>query len=320
MKNVNLTRNDGVNGDDIHKKGFKMGEKKYAVYKHTSPKGKVYVGCTSQKLNHRFGRNGNGYKFSKELYKDIEEFGWDSFEHEVVSSDLNEDEAYALEKDMIHSLEATNPNKGYNVSIGGKGVVGQSGSKHPMYGKRHTEESRRKMSESHIGTVLSEETKRRISDANKGRVVSEYQRSRIIEANRNRIITEESKQKNRDAHLGRRHTEETKQKMSESRKGHPTSEETRQKIRIANTGKHPTEETRIKLSTSHLGICPSDETRIKMRKSNPNKKRTLCVETGIVYDSASEAGRMTGLRKNRISDACTGVSETCGGYHWKYVD
>lgn len=295
-------------------------EKKHTIYKHISPDGKVYVGCTSQKLSKRFGKNGYGYKFNERLYDDIERSGWDNFKHEIVASGLNENEAYKLEKEIIHSLDSTNPNKGYNVTGGGKGVTGLYGAKRHMYGKHHTEESRRKMRESHLGTVLSEETRRKLSEANKGRMPSEYQRLRIIESNRNRIVTEESKQKNRDAHLGRRHTEDTRRKMSESRTGHSTSEETRRKISIANTGKHPSEETRNKLSTSHLGKYPSEETRIKMRNSSPNKKRTLCVETGVIYDSASEAGRMTGLRKNRISDACTGVSETCGGYHWEYVD
>lgn len=35
--------------------------KKFIVYKHTSPNGKIYIGITSQVPNHRW-RNGNGYK------------------------------------------------------------------------------------------------------------------------------------------------------------------------------------------------------------------------------------------------------------------
>lgn len=294
-------------------------EKKHTVYKHVSPEGKIYVGCTSQKLNHRFGKNGNGYKFHKQLYSDIEKYGWDNFKHEIVASGLNEDDAYSLEKELIHSQHSMDPTKSYNIATGGKGVTGLSGEKHPMYGKRHTEESRRKMREASIGRSISEETRRKISESNKGRVPSEYQLSRIIESNRNRIVTEESKQKNREAHLGRRHTEESRRKMSESRMGHPVSEETRRKLSIANTGKHPSEETLIKLSISHMGKHPSEETLEKMRKSSPNKKRTMCIETGIIYESASEAGRINGLLSKRISDACNGVSKTSGGYHWKYV-
>ena len=51
-----------------------------------------------------------------------------------------------------------------------------SGMKHPMLGKQHSEESKKKMSESHKGKPshrkgeqLSEETKKKISEANKGK-------------------------------------------------------------------------------------------------------------------------------------------------------
>ena len=294
-------------------------EKKYTVYKHTSPDGKIYIGCTSQKLNNRFGKNGNGYKFSKQLYKDIDECGWDNFKHEIIASGLNESDAYEMEKALILSLDSTNPTKGYNVSNGGKGITGLSGTRHPMYGKHHSEDAKKKMSEAHKGYSPSDETRRKLSEALKGRIPSEYQRMRTIEANKNRIVTEESKQKNREAHLGKRHTEESKRKISNALKGRPVSDETRRKLSISNTGKHPSEETRNKLIASHIGKYPSEETRIKMRESSPYKKRTLCVETGVIYNSASEAARLNNLRSNRISDACNGTKKSCGGYHWKYV-
>ena len=294
-------------------------EKKYTVYKLISPNGKIYVGCTSKKLNNIFGKNGNGYRFNERLYNDIDEYGWENFKHEIVASGLNETEAYTMEKDLIHSLDSTNPYNGYNISNGGKGITSLYGNRHPMYGKHHSEESKNKMSESHKGCVISDETRVKISEALKGRIPSEYQRSRIAESNRNRIITEESKQKNREAHLGKRHTEESKSKISKALKGRPVGNETRQKISIANTGKRPTEESRSKMILSHIGKYHSEETRIKMRESSPNKKQTLCIETGIIYNSASEAGRMNNLRSNRISDACNDPLKTCGGYHWKYL-
>ncbi len=41
-----------------------MDNKKYCVYMHTAPNGKVYIGITSQKPSQRFGR-GRGYWHNK---------------------------------------------------------------------------------------------------------------------------------------------------------------------------------------------------------------------------------------------------------------
>ena len=48
--------------------------------------------------------------------------------------------------------------------------------------------------------------------------------------------------------------------------------------------------------------------------------KVLCVETGIVYNSTKKAARETGLQQDGIWKCCVGKRNTCGGYHWKYVD
>ena len=54
-----------------------MEERKYTVYKHSSPEGKVYVGYTSTSPERRWGANRCGYKFNNTMYDDIQKFGWD---------------------------------------------------------------------------------------------------------------------------------------------------------------------------------------------------------------------------------------------------
>ena len=50
-------------------------------------------------------------------------------------------------------------------------------------------------------------------------------------------------------------------------------------------------------------------------------KVVLCVETGIVYSSLSDAAKACGLTDGYpISLCCRGKRKTSGGYHWKYVE
>ena len=46
------------------------------------------------------------------------------------------------------------------------------------------------------------------------------------------------------------------------------------------------------------------------------RKRVLCVETGMIYDSIIEASRKTKIYKSCIAHAVRGIAHTAGGYHW----
>ncbi len=61
----------------------------------------------------------------------------------------------------------------------------------------------------------------------------------------------------------------------------------------------------------------------KVKASNQNNKtykKVLCVETGIVYNSATEAARMLNLQQTNITACCRGRLSTTGGYHWQYEE
>lgn len=49
-----------------------------------------------------------------------------------------------------------------------------------------------------------------------------------------------------------------------------------------------------------------------------NQKQVKCIETGIIYNSISEAKHETGIKS--IDQAVCGKIKTAGGYHWKYVE
>ena len=91
----------------------------YSVYIHTNRvNGKRYVGVTTMKPELRWGSNGRKYKNNKHFYSAIQKYGWDNFYHFILEVDTKE-KMYELEKQYIDYYDTTNPEKGYNRSIGG---------------------------------------------------------------------------------------------------------------------------------------------------------------------------------------------------------
>lgn len=139
-----------------------LNEFRYSVYKHTSPNGKVYIGMTGLKPEYRWN-NGKGYLNSNAHFRNaIKKYGWDNFKHEVVYTNLDKETACAKEVELIKFYDSTNPAKGYNITTGGevgycvtfiseatrkKHSEASSGENNPMYGKHHTEEARKKISQ-----------------------------------------------------------------------------------------------------------------------------------------------------------------------------
>lgn len=89
------------------------------IYCHTSPNGKRYIGRTSSTITVRSGKNGNKYKQNTSFYSDIKKFGWDKFIHEILDECDSVEKAMELEIYYIHKFDSSNPEKGYNKSIGG---------------------------------------------------------------------------------------------------------------------------------------------------------------------------------------------------------
>lgn len=162
--------------------------KKYILYCHTNKiNGKKYIGITSTKPEKRW-QNGKGYYSNSYFNSAILKYGWDAFLHEIWYTDLTVEEANALEIKMIEKYNSANREFGYNIDLGGNqtGKVseetkrkhrenqlgekshwyGKTGALNPMFGKKmseeqkeyrrilqtgkkHTEESKLKMSQNH---------------------------------------------------------------------------------------------------------------------------------------------------------------------------
>jgi group I intron endonuclease len=125
-------------------------------------------------------RSTDNFHFSRAIQK----YGWDNFavdvifEHDDVEFTMNVMEPYFIK--WYDTYE-----NGYNLSEGGEGSLGI----------KHTEETKRKISEAHkgnqynLGRKLSEDHKRKLSEAatgrtspNKGKPMSEEQKRKISEA------------------------------------------------------------------------------------------------------------------------------------------
>ena len=72
-------------------------------------------------------------------------------------------------------------------------------------GRRHTDESKKKMSDAQIGKVVSDETRKRQSIAFTGRVVSDESRKKMSIARRGRVVSDETKKKMSSSHKGIKH-------------------------------------------------------------------------------------------------------------------
>lgn len=96
-------------------------EKKYCLYKHTSPSGKVYIGITSKPIKKRW-QNGAGYFTCKAFYRAITKYGWDNIKHEVLFTNLSKEMAEQLEILLIKHYKELRLS--YNITDGGKGFLG----------------------------------------------------------------------------------------------------------------------------------------------------------------------------------------------------
>ena len=156
----------------------------YTVYQHRNLKnGKSYVGMTSRKPNERW-RSGKGYKNNLRMWKDIKESNWNTdWEHNIIGKFEDKQEALNIEEMFIWLFDSTN--EGYNISTYDRNSYkrtdetrrktseSMTGEKNPMYGKHHSEDTKRKMSEAHKEKIYAN-IKPILQFSKNGELIAEY--------------------------------------------------------------------------------------------------------------------------------------------------
>lgn len=144
------------------------------------------------------------------------------------------------------------------------------GKNHPLYGKKHSEETKKKIGKSNSGKEVSIETRLKISKANKGRPCPEDRKIKISKARLGHKVLEETKRKLRQYRGPKHHgygkpvPMERRVRISNSKKGSIFSESHKKNIALSKRGKHNgqgnpmfgrhhSDEAKLKISMAHQG-------------------------------------------------------------------
>lgn len=161
-------------------------------------------------------------------------------------------------------------------------------------GRKHTQETKKKLSQSKRGAKnpmygkhLSQEAKKKLSQAKSGQKHHQFGKPRPLQV---RLKISKALKGPNNPRFGKPRDPQTRKKISEARKGFIPSKETREKWS-------------------------------KLRKSRKpaNCKKVLCCQTNKIYNSCKQAGRQTGIASSNISWVCLGKHKTTGNFHWRYL-
>lgn len=183
--------------------------------------GKRYIGQSIdiyKRWNNHFSELNRNAHHNYHLQNTWNKYGKDSFTFSIIQI-CDEEKIDYYEIYYIDKYKTLDDEFGYNLETGGnlnkhpsletrqKMSAAQMGEKHHMYGKHHTEESKRKMSINSKGHIVSQETREKISAYHKGKTVSQQTREKLSKAMTGKI----------GYWNGKHHSEQMKEKLSKIR-------------------------------------------------------------------------------------------------------
>lgn len=269
-----------------------MEEDKYCVYLHQNKiNGKCYVGITKQEPNRRW-RKGKGYKKQVVFNNALQKYGWDGFEHLILESSLNKDEACNKEKFYIIQYNSLVPN-GYNSNDGGE------------------------------CPVFTEEYKLRISKSRKGKVPSNIHWLHTPEVRRKISLTLTGRS-NKATSKSVICDDKLFSSIKECGDFYGVKASTMSSW-LCGSGKMPKSLYELKLRYSDKPFNGSCQNGFQSGKEHHSAKKVVCLTTDKVFDTITEASKFYKVPASRIIEVCKGKKSYVGKLEdgsklfWKYL-
>lgn len=140
--------------------------------------------------------------------------------------------------------------------------------------------------------------------------------------------SEEQREKMRQISTALWQDEEYRRKNLEGRKKYTWTEEHRKNFSNALKGRTLSEEHKKHLSESRKGVKFTEEHKKHLSENSGQAKKVICIETGEIFNSCTEAAAAMGLSqgaRTHISRVCKGLEKSAGKHpitkeklHWKY--
>lgn len=255
------------------------------VYKITNPfNGKIYIGITQKGLSHRKMTHKNRINSKRginiPLYNAFKKYGFDNFIFEEIACCKTLEDLNLVEIHLINFYNSTNPEVGYNLASGGLVNLPTEKSKRLSSERIKNLWNNKEFKEKM--KQVSIENGKRLSISRKGSnlwsTLTEEQKKQAKETRKNNHVKENHHWYGKGSQLGRKFSEEHKRKISESAKGN----------------------TRAGIGSNHFAA-----------------KKVMCVETGEIFGSVSEAKLK--YPKGNIHKAAR-EKRTSLGRHWVYLN
>ena len=235
----------------------------------------------------------------------------------IFKDKLNEAEAFKLEEDLIRCYVFK---MGYGICIKGymnnnnKFLTNRTFGGEGASGYKHSEESKRKNSESHKGKKQSEETKEKISEkvsGEKNGMFGKKGKDSPVYGEKNGMFG-----KNPFENKTEEEMETIVRKISEKNKGkNPFENKTEEEMEIISNKK----------SNSMKGKNAGEKSAMWGKPAH-NRRKVICITTGKIFNSVTEASNYYNVARNTISFCCKVKLKSAGKLkdgtklQWKYLE